>query len=155
MHCVTAPYAQNALSNSILTCLAEWKVAPACVFMPVCQSECVAPFFLCEVRMTERRGMHLHYHLFWPPVTETIWTRCQNLIREWKRPGGGGMKEDWNKEFCHFRMRRQRGRQKQRVVIYSDKGAAGAKRKVEVKQCEMWHFPTRGIGQFSTTLTCS
>lgn len=36
------------------------------------------------------RGMHLHYHLFWPPVTETIWTFCQNLIREWKRPGGGG-----------------------------------------------------------------
>lgn len=105
-------------------------------------------FFLYEQgkrRRRRRRGMHLPYHLFWPPVTETIWSRCQNLIREWKRLRE--VQNDWNKErgkssAIWERRWRERKAERDRVAKReADKDAVEAKRKVEVKECEIWHSP--------------
>lgn len=90
-----------------------------------------------------RRGMHLPYHLFWPAVTETIWTLCQNLIREWKRPRE--VLDDWNKErgkssaIWETRRRERKTEGHRAGKREADKDALEAERKLEVKECEIWH----------------
>lgn len=105
-----------------------------------CAGTLVCTVFLWEGMEGEvEEGMHLPYHSFWPPATETIWTRCQNLICEWKRPGE--VQRDWNKgeerappfEKEEGRKRGSGGKRE------ADKEAVEAERKVEVKECEIWH----------------
>lgn len=75
------------------------------------------------------RVMHLPYHLFWPSVTEAIWSRCQNLIREWKR-GRGRRGHDRNKESY--------SRKKKKKKTEANKGAVEAERKS--KSGEVWNL---------------
>lgn len=122
-------------------------------------------FFLWEgmEEEGEEEGVHLPYHLFWPPVTETIWTRCQNLIREWKRPGE--VQRDWNKgdeRAPPFEKETERERRAERESEWgkreADKEAVEAERKVDVKECEIWHSPLtqllwdRAVQQISNML---
>lgn len=75
------------LLSSFPTCLSSTNKCTF-VFVHACvlhSSELVLLFFR-DVRV--RGGMHLPYRFSWPPVTETIWSVCQNLIREWNRRGG-------------------------------------------------------------------
>ena len=55
--------------------------------------------------MEEEGGMHLAYHLFWPAVTETIWSGSQNPIQERERIAEA--QSDWNKAgeggLCYLR----------------------------------------------------
>lgn len=76
-------------------------VAPTYVFIPGLVHSCVC--FLFRFAGGNGAGVtggglglggYLPYHLFWPPVTETIWSHCQNLIREWKSRGGA----EWLKQ---------------------------------------------------------
>lgn len=109
-------------------------------------------------REEEEEGTHSPYHLFWPPVTQTMCIRCQNpiceLVREAKR-GADGLKQRRGKSSAIWERDRETGRQEEVEV---DKEAVEAERKVEVNECEIWHSPLtqllweRAVQQISNML---
>lgn len=84
-----------------------------------------------------REGEALSYHVCWPPVTDTIWTHCQNLIHERKeaKRGEEGLKQRRGKTWAIWERNKDRKRERE-----TDKESVGVERKVEVKECEIWHF---------------
>lgn len=105
---ITHIHTVKFMLSSFLSCWGSMNNC-TCMCVHACIGAVVYTVFLCEgwscVRLSVifcflfwglgAGGEHLPDHLYWPPVTETIWSRCQNLIREWKRPRE--VQGHWNK----------------------------------------------------------
>lgn len=93
-------------------------------------------------------GGYLPYHSFRPPVTETIWSHCQNLIR--KR----GQKQRLRGEQGYFSGRMKCLGRSQRSAVEAKK-KSGVKKKKGVWNVTLYWLSCYETGQFGRFLACS
>lgn len=117
----------------------------ACVDAPSCVPSTYA--LVCRVSALYG-GRSLPYHSFWPPVTETIWSRCQNPIR--KR----GQKQRQSRERRYLSGRMKCWERSQRSAVEAKKKKNWSEKKGVWNVTLHW-LSCYETGQFGRFLTCS